>query len=139
MERLIQKYAKKFDIAMIIVILIQLMDAVFVVLTKCIRCESVISVMLSVVNIILLTNSLRCNKTQQFIEWKANAKILRYTIGLFIIFHVFVCVLRGFNMLELGAHLMNLLTVETVLTYRINSIAQLEELANKYAKEREDK
>ena len=139
MERLIQKYAKKFDIAMILVILIQLMDAVFVVLTKCIHCEPVISVMLSVINIILLANSLRCNKAQQFIEWKVNAKILRYTIGLLIIFHVFICVSRGLNMLELGAHLMNLLTVETVLTYRINSIAQLEELANKYAKEREDK
>ena len=39
-------------------------------------------------------------------------------------------------MMELGSHLMNMLTIETVLTYRINSIRQLEDLAEKYAKER---
>lgn len=136
MEKLIQKYAKWFDIAMIVIILLQLVDAIYISLTKCIHCEAIMSVILSVVNLILLSNSLRCNRTQQFIEWKANAKILRYTIGLFIIFHIAVCIMRGFNMLELGSHLMNLLTVETVLTYRINSIVQLEDLADRYAKER---
>ena len=136
MERLIQKYARWFDIAMIVIILLQLVDAVYVSLTKCIHCEAIMSVVLSVVNIILLLNSLRCNQTQQFIEWKANAKMLRYTIGLFILFHIVVCIMRGFNMLELGSHLMNLLTVEIVLTYRINSIQQLEDLADRYIKER---
>lgn len=136
MERLIQKYARWFDIAMIVIILLQLVDAVYVSLTKCIRCEAIMSVILSVVNMILLSNSLRCNRTQQFIEWKANAKMLRYTIGLFILFHIVVCIMRGFNMLELGSHLMNLLTVEIVLTYRINSIQQLEDLADRYIKER---
>lgn len=136
MERLIQKYARWFDIAMIVIILLQLIDAVYISLTKCIRCEAIMSVILSVVNMILLSNSLRCNRTQQFIEWKANAKMLRYTIGLFILFHIVVCIMRGFNMLELGSHLMNLLTVEIVLTYRINSIQQLEDLADRYIKER---
>lgn len=136
MERLIQKYARWFDIAMIVIILLQLVDAVYVSLTKCIRCEAIMSVILSVVNMILLSNSLRCNRTQQFIEWKANAKMLRYTVGLFILFHMVVCIMRGFNMLELGSHLMNLLTVEIVLTYRINSIQQLEDLADRYIKER---
>jgi predicted ferric reductase len=91
---------------------------------------------LSVINIILLSNSLACNKKQQFIEWKVNAKILRYTIGLFILFHIIVCINRGFNMLEIGAHLMNLLAVETVLAYRIDSIQHLEDLADQYARER---
>ena len=139
MEKLIQKYAKLFDIAMIVTILLQLVDAIYILLTKCVHCEAIMSVVLSVVNLILLSNSLRCNRTQQFIEWKANAKMLRYTIGLFIIFHIIVCVMRGFNMLELGSHLMNLLTVEIVLTYRINSIRQLEDLADRYVKERGSK
>ena len=136
MERLIQKYARWFDIAMIVIILLQLVDAVYISLTKCIHCEAIMSVVLSVINMILLSNSLRCNRTQRFIEWKANAKMLRYTIGLFILFHIVVCIMRGFNMLELGSHLMNLLTVEIVLTYRINSIQQLEDLADRYIKER---
>ena len=136
MEKLIQKYAKWFDIAMIAIILLQLVDAIYITLTYCIHCESVISVVLSVINIILLHNSLRCNKTQQFIEWKVNAKMLRYIIGIFILFHIAVCIMRGVNFMALGAHLMNLLTVETVLTYRISSIQHLENLANKYAKEK---
>ena len=139
MEKLIQKYARLFDIAMIVTILLQSVDAVYILLTKCIHCEAIMPVVLSVVNIILLSNSLRCNRTQQFIEWKANAKMLRYTIGLFILFHIVVCIMRGFNMLELGSHLMNLLTVEIVLTYRINSIRQLEDLADRYVKERRSK
>ena len=136
MEKLIQKYAKLFDIAMIAIILLQLVGAVIIILTKCIHCEAVVSVVLSVINLMLLSNSLRCNRTQQFVEWKVNAKILRYTLGLFILFHMVVCIMRGFNMIELGSHLMNMLTIEIVLTYRINSIRQLEDLAKKYAKER---
>lgn len=136
MEKLIQKYARWFDIAMVGIILLQLIGAVLITLTKCIHCEAVVSVVLSVINLMLLSNSLRCNRTQQFIEWKVNAKILRYTLGLFILFRIVVCIMRGFNMIELGSHLMNMLTIETVLTYRINSIRQLEDLAEKYAKER---
>ena len=136
MERLIQKYAKRFDVAMIGVILLQLIDAIIITLTGKIHCEVVISVVLSVINIMLLVNSLRCNLNQQFIEWKTNAKTLRCTIGGFVIFHIAVCLSRGFNILELGSHLMNLFAAETVLTYRINSIAHLEELADRYAKER---
>lgn len=136
MERLIQKYAQEFDIVMIIIILLQLIDAVYTTLTECIHCDAIVSVVLSVINIILLSSSLACNKKQQFIEWKVNAKMLRYTIGLFILFHIIVCISRGFNMLEMGAHLMNLLAVETVLTYRIDGIQHLEDLANQYARER---
>lgn len=136
MEKLIQKYARLFDIAMIAIILLQLVGAVIIILTKCIHCEAVVSVVLSVINLMLLSNSLRCNRTQQFVEWKVNAKILRYTLGLFILFHMVVCIMRGFNMIELGSHLMNMLTIETVLTYRINSIRQLEDLADRYVKER---
>lgn len=136
MEKLIQKYAKLFDIAMIAIILLQLVGAVIIILTKCIHCEAVVSVVLSVINLMLLSNSLRCNRTQQFVEWKVNAKILRYTLGLFILFHMVVCIMRGFNMIELGSHLMNMLTIEIVLTYRINSIRQLEDLADRYVKER---
>lgn len=136
MERLIQKYAQEFDIVMIIIILLQLIDAVYITLTECIHCDAIVSVVLSVINIILLSSSLACNKKQQFIEWKVNAKMLRYTIGLFILFHIIVCISRGFNMLEMGAHLMNLLAVETVLTYRIDSIQHLEDLADQYARER---
>ena len=139
MEKLIQKYAKLFDIAMIVIILLQLVDAIYISLTKCIHCEAIMSVVLSVVNLILLSNSLRCNRTQQFVEWKVNAKILRYTLGLFILFHMVVCIMRGFNMIELGSHLMNMLTIEIVLTYRINSIQQLEDLADRYVKERGSK
>lgn len=139
MEKLIQKYARLFDIAMIVIILLQLVDAVYISLTKCIHCEAIMSVVLFVVNLILLSNSLRCNRTQQFVEWKVNAKILRYTLGLFILFHMVVCIMRGFNMIELGSHLMNMLTIEIVLTYRINSIRQLEDLADRYVKERGSK
>lgn len=139
MEKLIQKYAKLFDIAMIAIILLQLVGAVIIILTKCIHCEAVVSVVLSVINLMLLSNSLRCNRTQQFVEWKVNAKILRYTLGLFILFHMVVCIMRGFNMIELGSHLMNMLTIEIVLTYRINSIRQLEDLADRYVKERGSK
>lgn len=139
MEKLTQKYARLFDIAMIVIILLQLVDAVYISLTKCIHCEAIMSVVLFVVNLILLSNSLRCNRTQQFVEWKVNAKILRYTLGLFILFHMVVCIMRGFNMIELGSHLMNMLTIEIVLTYRINSIRQLEDLADRYVKERGSK
>lgn len=139
MEKLIQKYARLFDIAMIVIILLQLVGAVIIILTKCIHCEAVVSVVLSVINLMLLSNSLRCNRTQQFVEWKVNAKILRYTLGLFILFHMVVCIMRGFNMIELGSHLMNMLTIEIVLTYRINSIRQLEDLADRYVKERGSK
>ena len=139
MEKLIQKYARLFDTAMIAIILLQLVGAVIIILTKCIHCEAVVSVVLSVINLMLLSNSLRCNRTQQFVEWKVNAKILRYTLGLFILFHMVVCIMRGFNMIELGSHLMNMLTIEIVLTYRINSIRQLEDLADRYVKERGSK
>lgn len=136
MEKLIQRYAQKFDIVMIAIILLQLIDAVYITLIGCVYCDAVMSVVLSVINIVLLTNSLNCNRKQKFIEWKVNAKMLRYTIGLFIVFHMIVCVMRGFNILEMGAHLMNLLAVETVLTYRIDSIQHLEDLADKYVKGR---
>ena len=136
MEKLIQKYARWFDTAMIAIILLQLVGAVIIILTKCIHCEAVVSVVLSVINLMLLSNSLRCNRTQQFVEWKVNAKILRYTLGLFILFHMVVCIMRGFNMIELGGHLMNMLTVEIVLAYRIKRIVDLGDLAKKYAKER---
>ena len=74
MERLIQKYARWFDIAMIVIILLQLVDAVYISLTKCIHCEAIMSVVLSVINMILLSNSLRCNRTQRFIEWRLMRK-----------------------------------------------------------------
>ena len=106
MEKLIQKYARWFDTAMIAIILLQLVGAVIIILTKCIHCEAVVSVVLSVINLMLLSNSLRCNRTQQFVEWKVNAKILRYTLGLFILFHMVVFIMRGFNMIELGSHLL---------------------------------
>lgn len=136
MEKLIQKYAKLFDVFMILTILIQLVDAIVITLTGCIHCDAVVSVFLSIINLILLVNSLHCNEHQQFVEWKANAKMLRYTLGIFIIFHIIVCITRGFNMLELGSHLMNFVSIETVLSYRINSIRHLEELADRYAKEK---
>lgn len=137
MEQLIQKYIRYFYIALIGGILIQLTEVIAIALGGCVSCEAFILMFLSVVNLILLSNNLRHNLKQQFTECKEDSKLLRFTIAILIGLQAFICFTKDHSWIMLGNHLMTIVVIEIVLSYRIKSIENLERLAAKYAKDKE--
>lgn len=130
MEQLIQKYMKYFYIALLSIISIRLLGTVWAALTMSFQSGILISIILLLVNMLLLIDSIKHNIRQQFTECKADAKILRFTLGLLIVFHMLTYFETHFDWAILTDHMMILFTVEIVLSYRIQSIEHLERLAN---------
>ena len=131
MEKLSQKYAKHFYITLLIVLIAQLFDAVYVILKEGIQIQSFVLIIISIINIILVINSMKYNIKQRFIECKINTKILRITMGILLILHSICRGVNGCSVLMLSYPLSNLVIIELVLSYRIRSIEHLELLARK--------
>ena len=130
MEDLIRKYIKYFYIAVLIAILVHLISSIIAMLMGVINCRVIVLIVLSIVNIMILSNSMKYNLKQQFTECKVNLKILRFTLGLGIILHGW----EHFNIFTVTDYALVLSMVEGILIYRIKCIEHLENLANKLAK-----
>lgn len=135
MEQLIQKYSRYFYMALIGGVSIELIDITVMSLQGCMCFETIILMFLSTVNIMLLVNTLKHNIKQQFTECKEDAKLLRFTIALFIAFQSLLCFQKGHDWVMFANHLMTVVLIEIILNYRIKSIEHLEKLASKFAKE----
>ena len=134
MEQLIQKYMKYFYIALIIIISLRLISTVFTVLTVGFQSVEIISIVLLIINILLLVDSTKHNIKQQFTECKSDAKILRFTLGLLVTFHMLTYFESHFDWAILTDHLMILSIIEILLTHRIKSIEHLEKMASKVSR-----
>lgn len=134
MEHLTQKYMKYFYIALLIIVIVRLLGTVVTTITMGFGSENIISIVLLIVNTLLLTDSVKHNVKQQFTECKSDAKILRFTLGLLITFHMLAYFETHFDWAILTDHLMILSIVEIMLTNRIRSIEHLEKLASKVRK-----
>lgn len=133
MEQLTQKYIKYFYIALIIIISIQLFDVIFSILTSGFQIREFMLLFLTGTNIMLLIDSTRHNIKQQFTECKYDAKILRFTIGLLMLFYM----IESTNLIIFANYLISIVAIEIILEFRIKSIEYLEKMANQFAKEKE--
>ena len=134
MEHLTQKYMKYFYIAILGIIGLRLLGTVITTITMGFGSENIISIVLLIMNILLLVDSIKHNIKQQFTECKSDAKILRFTLGLLITFHMLAYFETHFEWAILTDHLMILSVVEIMLTNRIKGIEHLEKLASKVKK-----
>lgn len=134
MEQLTQKFMKYFYIALLVIIVTRLVGTVVTTITMSFQSESLISIVLLIVNTLLLVDSIKHNIKQQFTECKSDAKILRFTLGLLITFHMLAYFEAHFDWAILTDHMMILAVVEVMLTHRIKSIEHLEKLASKVKK-----
>lgn len=133
MEQLTQKYIKYFYIALIIIISVQLVNVIFGILTSGFQLREFMLLFLTGTNIMLLIDSTRHNIKQQFTECKYNAKILRFTMGLLMLFHMVECS----SLIVFVNYLISIVAIEIILEFRIKSIEYLEKMANQFAKEKE--
>lgn len=134
MEQLLQKHIKYFYIALIVLISLQLLDIVITTLMGRMQSETIILMFLSIINIILLSDSMRRNIKQQFTECKETAKILRLTIAPLIVLQALLCFEQTHYTIMLCNHLTIMVIVEIILNYRIRSIEYLEQMASKIVK-----
>ena len=133
MEQLTQKYIKYFYISLIAIILAQLINVIFGILMSGFQLKEVMLLFLTGTNIILLIDSTRHNIKQQFTECKYDAKILRFTIGLLMLFHM----IESTSLIIFANYLISIVAIEIILAFRIKSIEYLEKMANQFAKEKE--
>ena len=133
MEQLTQKYSKYFYIMLIVTIIIQLLDTIFTTVSEGLKLQLFILILLSITNIMLLINSIKFNIKQQFTECKINAKVLRVSLILLIVFHT-ICIKSAFGKIAIRDYILSTAIVELVLTYRIKSIEYLEKLASRFSK-----
>lgn len=134
MEYLAQKSSKYFYIVLLVTILFHLVDTVLMLFKTGYSPETFVLILLSIINIMLLGNSIHFNRKQKFTECKVNAKILRFTIAPLLILHT-VYTWDSINLITLRDNIMALSVIELVLGYRINCIEYLERMANQFAKE----
>lgn len=134
MEQLIQKYIKYFYISLIGITIVQLIDTVIRTIQGNTECNTFILIFLSIMNVILLVSSLIHNIKQRFTECKINAKILRFTIAVLIGLQAFICYKLNSSIVSFGNHLITIVVIEIVLTYRIKSIEYLEKRADRLTK-----
>jgi len=134
MERLTFRYAKYFYIALIYVILTQLAQVVIIGIGAGLTVQGFLLIGLSVINLALLIATLKNTVKQQFVECKSNIQILRYSLGLLLMCHTF-CTGHVLGGLIIRDHVLNIVVIELVLSYIMNSIEHLEKLANEFAKE----
>lgn len=133
MEQLTQKYIKYFYISLIAIISVQLVNVIFGILMSGFQLKEVMLLFLTGTNIILLIDSTRHNIKQQFTECKYDAKILRFTIGLLMLFHM----IENTSLIIFANYLISIVAIEIILAFRIKSIEYLEKMANQFAKEKE--
>jgi len=133
MEQLTQKYSKYFYIMLIVTIIIQLLDTIFTTVSEGLKLQLFILILLSITNVMLLINSIKFNIKQQFTECKINAKVLRVSLVLLIVFHT-ICIESAFSKIAIRDYILSTAIVELVLTYRIKSIEYLEKLASRFSK-----
>lgn len=133
MEQLTQKYIKYFYISLIAIISVQLINVIFGILMSGFQLKEVMLLFLTGTNIILLIDGTRHNIKQQFTECKYDAKILRFTIGLLMIFHM----IESTSLIIFANYLISIVAIEIILAFRIKSIEYLEKMANQFAKEKE--
>ena len=133
MEQLTQKYIKYFYISLIAIISVQLVNVIFGILMSGFQLKEVMLLFLTGTNIILLIDSTRHNIKQQFTECKYDAKILRFTIGLLMLFHM----IESTSLIIFANYLISIVAIEIVLAFRIKNIVYLEKMANQFAKEKE--
>ena len=133
MEQLTQKYIKYFYISLIAIISVQLVNVIFGILMSGFQLKEVMLLFLTGTNIILLIDSIRHNIKQQFTECKYDAKILRFTIGLLMLFHM----IESTSLIIFANYLISIVAIEIILAFRIKSIEYLEKMANQFAKEKE--
>ena len=137
MEQLTQKYIKYFYIILIIIILVQLANIIFdILLISCIKIESFVLMFLSVLNIMLLSNSIKHNVKQQFTECKYDAKILCFTLGILMLCHMLLLFKTDFSFIVFTNYLASIIGIEMILKFRIKSIEHLEKMANQFVKKR---
>ena len=137
MERLMQKHIKCFYITLLIIILIQFVGTIIETIARGFLCGTIISTMLSLINVILLTDAIKHNVRQQFTECKEDARILRFTLALLALFRTVSCACGdSFDWIRLTDYIMIIGVIEIVLTHRIKSIEYLESLASKFNKSR---
>ena len=133
MEQLTQKYIKYFYISLIAIISVQLINVIFGILMSGFQLKEVMLLFLTGTNIMLLIDSTRHNIKQQFTECKYDAKILRFTIGLLMLFYM----IESTNLIIFANYLISIVAIEIILAFRIKSIEYLEKMANQFAKEKE--
>lgn len=137
MERLMQKHIKCFYITLLIIILIQFVGTIIETIARGFLCGTIISTMLSLINVILLTDAIKHNVRQQFTECKEDARILRFTLALLVLFRMVSCTCSdNFDWIRLTDYIMIIGVIEIVLTHRIKSIEYLESLASKFNRSR---
>ena len=133
MEQLTQKYIKYFYISLIAIISVQLINVIFGILMSGFQLKEVMLLFLTGTNIILLIDSTRHNIKQQFTECKYDAKILRFTIGLLMLFHM----IESTSLIIFANYLISIVAIEIILAFRIKIIEYLEKMTNQFAKEKE--
>ena len=132
MERLTQQYIRIFYMTLLTIIIIQLVGTIAEVIIGGFLCGTIISIMLFLVNIILLVGAMRHNLKQQFTECKEDARILRFTLALLVLFRMLSCTCaEHFDWIRLTDYIMITGVIEVMLSYRIKSIEHLENLASK--------
>lgn len=131
MERLMQKYIKYFYITLLIIILIQFVGITIETILSGFQCGIIISLMLFLINVILLIDAIKHNIRQQFTECKEDARILRFTLALLVIFRMISYSCEGFDWVQFTDYLMLIGVIEIILAHRIKSIEHLESLASK--------
>lgn len=137
MERLMQKHIKCFYITLLIIILIQFVGTIIETIARGFLCGTIISTMLSLINVILLTDAIKHNVRQQFTECKEDARILRFTLALLALFRMVSCTCSdNFDWIRLTDYIMIIGVIEIVLAHRIKSIEYLENLASKFNRSR---
>ena len=139
MEPLLQKYAKYFYITLICVISLQLLTMTIKTLCGEMQVELCAQVFLYILNLILVCSNMRNSIKQQFVECKANAKILRFTLALLLTLQAVICFKTNPDWVILGNHILMVVIVEIVLNYRIRSIEYLEKLVDQFASDKSNK
>ena len=136
MEKTTQRYTKYFYVILLIAVIWQLLEVIMRAIRMDVTYTTIILLILSIINIIIVGSSLKHNIKQEFIECKATAKIARITVGLFVIVQAFSINKYNLNWITLSNQLTSLCMIEAWLSYRIKSISHLEELARDYSKKK---
>lgn len=134
MEKLVQKYIKYLYIILFVVILIQLVIVASEAIALGLHYDSLLFMIFSAINIMLLFDGIKHNHKQQFTECKFDAKILRYTIGLLMGTHMLLYFKDGFNWVAFFDHILITSATILMLNFRIKTIEQLEDMANHFIK-----
>lgn len=137
MEQLTQKYIKYFYIILIMIISVQLASIIFnTLMIGYISLGVFVLMFLSVLNIMLLSNSMKHNIKQQFTECKCDAKILCFTLGILMLCHMLLLFKTDFSFIVFTNYLASIIGIEMILKFRIKSIEHLEKMANQFVKKR---